>query len=513
MTTATAGTPVASSTATAPWYIAGFEGLTFATTSGGSIMAAAVSPPADAMRGSNAVPRDQRALEGRSIQDRLLSGSYVVSEFRATAAESSSVTAEGQLEQPTLESRATTPLSSVLGASDVEFLDQELDWEELLHLSPVEPRIETPTSTVPAGVLTTIALIVGDCLLTVPSTLQMVDTTAIALSPSLPELVPSFAASAPSFVSSDVLSAPAALPNLQVCGDASGGDPGPRVECPGCERTYAAVRGLKKHVVKDHKMRYEPRTKSMVPFRTKEELNRAWESCRRGMQGSARCRAFRASTAAANKNDTQETRPEVAAEGLGGSSEAAAAESRIPGLDSGTGLAEAAAGKPPASPLVRRPVKFPTYEVEDISEPEDGPPVPPAMSFEQRQPFGRAPPLSARTAADPEIRGRVLQPPSQEGNLRVPPVAPHVFAPILPVSASYYWPMDLNSASVPPPANFRYMNPVNVSQPAVVTAPAARPEVYMPPLVPPPRQEMVSRERGNRLGWVPEGAPANANAM
>jgi len=377
-------------------------------------MAAAVSPPADAMRGSNAVPRDQRALEGRSIQDRLLSGSYVVSEFRATAAESSSVTAEGQLEQPTLESRATTPLSSVLGASDVEFLDQELDWEELLHLSPVEPRIETPTSTVPAGVLTTIALIVGDCLLTVPSTLQMVDTTAIALSPSLPELVPSFAASAPSFVSSDVLSAPAALPNLQVCGDASGGSPDPPVQCPRCGSRFASDRSLKKHVVLHHRMPFDVRERELVPFRTEDDLNWAVASCRRGQQGSDRHRKFRSTATASPKIDTREVEPVVLTGAHGDPSSTAEAGLHILGLDSGAGPTEAVAGASPASPPGRRLTKFPNYEIEDISDPDDEPSAPPVISFAERQHLGRVPPLFTCTAAGPLNRGRVLSPPSQE---------------------------------------------------------------------------------------------------
>jgi len=89
-------------------------------------------------------------------------------------------TVGGEHSEPTAsESTATTPLSSLLAVSDVEFLDQELDWEELLHLSPI--RSETLTCAAPAGAALPVPLAVRDCPMTATSFVMDSSATSAAL--------------------------------------------------------------------------------------------------------------------------------------------------------------------------------------------------------------------------------------------------------------------------------------------------------------------------------------------
>ena len=154
-------------------------------------------------------------------------------------------------------------------------------------------------------------------------------------------------------------------------------------------------------------------------------------------------------------------------------------------------------------------IERPSYILEDISDPEDRPPDPPAIPFSERLHLGRASPSRVCTAANPEIRERVLSPPSQgEVPWVMPSAAPCLSAPILHIDDPYYWPSDEAWEFVPPPASSRYLTPVSV-----ITATVSRPRSYLPPLVPPPGVPAVSREGTGRSSWVPEGAVANASAM
>jgi len=120
----------------------------------------------------------------------------------------------------------------------------------------------------------------------------------------------------------------------------------------------------------------------MVPFHTEDELNQATKSCRRGQQGSTRRKEFRSSTAAPPKSDVREDESVVSTRAhteIGTAlavPSAAEAGTRIPGLDSGAGPVKTVAGAPVMSPLGERLAKFPHYELEDISDPEEGPSAP-----------------------------------------------------------------------------------------------------------------------------------------
>jgi len=216
------------------------------------------------------------------------------------------------------ESRVPTPQSTLFTVSDEEFLfSDDPAWTELLELSPVcddspVPAAETdvasedlpPTFDVPTAETSTdrddASSVVGSY------NFSTLDLQALSSLGSL-EIMGDIVASTSVDVSSMPLSmtvgsvVTTAAPSLSVTGDALGGSPDNKNSCPKCGSKYATARGLKKHAVMHRGLRYDPREHELVPFRTKEDLERALESCRRGQVHSERRKEKKRAAAAASE--------------------------------------------------------------------------------------------------------------------------------------------------------------------------------------------------------------------
>jgi len=57
-----------------------------------------------------------------------------------------------------------------------------------------------------------------------------------------------------------------------------------RTYCPACNRDYAEYRGVKRHAVLHHNLRYDQRTRTLVAFDSKEDLNQAIATAKRAQQ-------------------------------------------------------------------------------------------------------------------------------------------------------------------------------------------------------------------------------------
>jgi len=232
-----------------------------------------------------------------------------------------------------------------------------------------------------------------------------------------------------------------AVSSLSIAGDASGSSPDSRLSCPECGSKYATARGIKKHTVMHHGLRYDPRGHELVPFGTEEDLERAVESCRRGQVRSERCKERkRAAAAAASVSVSQGDEPSVIKEASGEPVAVVTTEADVPKF-SGAAEVETATGGSPASPPPTPPARPLNYELEDISDAKGEPVDPYAVSFLDRHMLGRAPPLRARTVANLAVRGRVTPLPSQGD---APPrrsfLPARCFAPAVRVTDPYYWP-------------------------------------------------------------------------
>ena len=53
-----------------------------------------------------------------------------------------------------------------------------------------------------------------------------------------------------------------------------------RICCPACSKDYSCFRGVKRHAIKKHEMRYDNRTRSLVAFETRDALQRAKGVCK-----------------------------------------------------------------------------------------------------------------------------------------------------------------------------------------------------------------------------------------
>jgi len=182
---------------------------------------------------------------------------------------------------------------------------------------------------------------------------------------------------------------------------------------------------------------------------------------------------------------------------------------------SGTAKVEAAAGGSPESPPPKPPAKPLSYVLEDISDVEDEPTDPFAMSFLERHSLRRAPPLRARTVANPAVRGRVTPLPLQGDVSRERSfLPPRCSAPEVRITDPYYWPNESDwEYTAPPAANLRYFTPVSALSTPVVMTTVSRPCVFIPLLAPLPGMPIVSWDGRGRSLWCPEGAPANAASM
>jgi len=54
-----------------------------------------------------------------------------------------------------------------------------------------------------------------------------------------------------------------------------------RSYCPACNRSYAEYRGVKRHAVLHHNLKYDKREGTLVAFDSKEELNQAITTAKR----------------------------------------------------------------------------------------------------------------------------------------------------------------------------------------------------------------------------------------
>ena len=253
-----------------------------------------------------------------------------------------------------------------------------------------------------------------------------------------------------------------------------------------------------------HGLRYDPREHLLVPFGTEEDLERAVEGCRHGQVRSERRKERkRAAAAAASVSVSQGNEPSEIKEASGESLAVATTEADEPEF-SGAAEVEVATGDSPASPPPKPPARSLDYKLEDISDAEDGPVDPYAVSF-----------LRARTVADLVVRGRVTPLPSQ-GDAPPPKsfLPPQCFAPAIRVMDPYYWPNESDwEYTAPPAANLRYATPVSALSTPVVTPAIIRPRVLLPPLVP-PRWGHVKHEESRRTdSWHVRTATANATSM
>ena len=172
-----------------------------------------------------------------------------------------------------------------------------------------------------------------------------------------------------------------AVSSLSIAGDASGSSPDSRLSCPECGSKYATARGLKKHAVMHHGLRYDPCGHELVPFGTEEDLERAVESCRRGQVHSERRKERkRAAAAAASVSVSQGDESSEIKEASDESVAVVTTEADVPEF-SGTAQVETTARDSPASPPPKPPARPLNYELEDISDAEDGPVDPHAISF------------------------------------------------------------------------------------------------------------------------------------
>jgi len=216
-----------------------------------------------------------------------------------------------------------------------------------------------------------------------------------------------------------------AAPSLSVTGDALGGSPDNRISCPKCGSKYATARGLKKHAVMHHGLRYDPCGHKLVPFRTEEDLERALESCRCGQVRNERRKEKKRAAAAASESVSQGDESTEVKE-AGGEPEVVVTTEACILEFSGDAEVEAATGGSPESPPLRPPIRPFNYVLEDILDAEDEPVDPFAMSFLERHLLGRALPLCACTVANLAVRGRVTPLPSQGDAPQPRSFLPHV---------------------------------------------------------------------------------------
>jgi len=489
-------------------------------------MAAVESPPADVARSTDAAPGDlmvhgnQRASVGTQRDPLLGVGVEMPRSLGATGGERSYS-----------ESRGPTPQSTLFTASDEEFLCDYPAWTELLQLSPVYddapvPTAETdvasedlqPTSDIPA----TETLTDRDDASSVVrsynfSTLDLQALLSLGSLEIMGDIAVSTSVDAPSVSLSTTVDSvvTTAMPSLSVIVDTSGGSPDSRLSCPKCGSKYATARGLKKHTVMHHGLRYDPRGHELVPFGTEEDLERAVESCNRGQVRSERRKEKkRAAAAAASESVSQGDEPSEIKEASGEPEAVVTTEASIPEF-SGAAEVKAATGGSPESLTPRPPSRPLNYELEDISDAENEPVDPFAVSFLEHHMLGRAPPLHARTVANLAVRGRVTPLPSQ-GDAPPPRsfLRPRCFAPAVRVTDPYYWPNESDwEYTAPPAANLRYAMPVTALSAPVVTPAINRPRVSLPPLVPPRRGPVNSEESRRTPLWHLETATANATSM
>ena len=96
---------------------------------------------------------------------------------------------------------------------------------------------------------------------------------------------------------------------------AVGGIPNPatRVKCPNCEKTYSSERGLKKHAILHHEMRYDAMTQKIVPFDNWEDFQRARTQAQKAQMSAGQRRRMRKKLAATpvQTNDLGEKPPRI----------------------------------------------------------------------------------------------------------------------------------------------------------------------------------------------------------